>query len=259
MATLTTVAVFVPVSLVEGGGRFFLQRLSIPISVSLLASLGVALVIIPLATYVTLPNGRGGGSRTAVGPAWHAVLRRAYDATFGRLNRPYGRLLGVCLHRRLDVIMVLIALLGTVVVLFRTGAVRMVPMQEDEAPAFELDLDLPRNTPFEETQAYFLEAERVMEDLREELGLDGYLTVFDYPDTEDPSRPIRKGDYLDCWEVLEVDRPRRLKMRADVDLPGDPTMEFRLERGEEGTEFTQIARFRPRGVPPLTATARRTA
>ncbi|MFW6175590.1 MAG: efflux RND transporter permease subunit, partial [Acidobacteriota bacterium] len=234
MATLTTVAVFLPVSLVEGGGRFFLQRLSIPISVSLLASLGVALVIIPLAVYVTLPNGRrrqrSRGSSTDVAPASGVgeelassrgsttdaapaagvgeelassrgsttdaasaggvgeelassrgsttdALRRAYEATFGRLNRLYGRLLGVALTRRLDVVMVLIALFATVIVLFQTGAVRLVPMQEDEAPAFELDVDLPRNTTFEETQAYFREAERVLEDLQEELGLDGYLTV----------------------------------------------------------------------------------
>ncbi len=44
LATLTTVVVFLPVSLVEGEGQFFLLRLSIPISVALLASLLVALV-----------------------------------------------------------------------------------------------------------------------------------------------------------------------------------------------------------------------
>ena len=35
MATLTTIVVFVPVSLVEGEGQFFLMRLALPISVSL--------------------------------------------------------------------------------------------------------------------------------------------------------------------------------------------------------------------------------
>jgi HAE1 family hydrophobic/amphiphilic exporter-1 len=47
MATLTTIAVFLPVSLVEGQGQFFLLRLSIPISVALLGSLLVALIFIP--------------------------------------------------------------------------------------------------------------------------------------------------------------------------------------------------------------------
>jgi multidrug efflux pump subunit AcrB len=55
MATLTTVIVFVPAALVEGEGQFFLIRLALPISVSLLASLVVALVFIPLSVYLTLP------------------------------------------------------------------------------------------------------------------------------------------------------------------------------------------------------------
>jgi len=58
MATLTTIIVFLPVSLVEGMGQFFLLRLSIPISVSLLGSLLVALVFIPLSVYLTLPRER---------------------------------------------------------------------------------------------------------------------------------------------------------------------------------------------------------
>ncbi|HEX6200505.1 MAG TPA: efflux RND transporter permease subunit, partial [Thermoanaerobaculia bacterium] len=193
MATLTTVAVFVPVSLVEGGGQFFLRRLSIPISVSLLASLAVALVIIPLAVYVTLPHARRGvpGAQSGLGrrvrAAWNrgqafheranTVLRHAYDQTFGRLNHLYGRLLAACLGRRLDVLMALVLLLVTVGVLFGTKAVRVVPVQEDEAPMFEMNIELPKNTSFEETKAYFMEAEKVLAGMQDELGLDGYLVI----------------------------------------------------------------------------------
>ncbi len=199
MATLTTVAVFLPVSLVEGGGQFFLQRLAIPISVSLLASLVVALVVIPLAVYVTLPSRRserpaaadaadaaeaeGGGGR-GVRALWHAlhersnaVLRHAYEATFGRLNQGYGRLLDACLRRRLDLVLLTLGVFAGSCALFTTGQVKVVPIQEDEAMAFELDVDLPRGTTFEEVQAYFLEAEKVLEGMQEELGLDGYLVV----------------------------------------------------------------------------------
>jgi HAE1 family hydrophobic/amphiphilic exporter-1 len=192
MATLTTVAVFLPVSLVEGGGQFFLRRLAIPISVSLLASLAVALVVIPLAVYVTLPHARripAEGSRVVrrMRSAWARVqtgheaantgLRHAYEATFGAMNRLYGRLLAVCIGRRLDVVLVLLVLLATVAVLFKAEAVRVVPIQEDEAPAFEMNVELPKSTTFEETKAYFLEAEKVLAGLQEELGLDGYLVM----------------------------------------------------------------------------------
>ncbi len=190
MATLTTVAVFVPVSLVQGGGQFLLQRLAIPISVSLLASLLVALVIIPLAVYVTLPHRKGrrapsearpaGALATlshAVGARLRALLRVAYDVTFGWLNHAYSKLLTVCLVRRLDLaIVVAIVFVGSLA-LFFTKQVRVVPVQEDEAMAFELDVDLPRNTTYEETEAYFLKAEKVLEGLQDELGLDGYLVV----------------------------------------------------------------------------------
>ena len=55
-ATLTTMVVFLPMALVEGQGQFFMLRLAIPISVSLAASLLVALVVVPLSVYLTLPR-----------------------------------------------------------------------------------------------------------------------------------------------------------------------------------------------------------
>jgi HAE1 family hydrophobic/amphiphilic exporter-1 len=123
MATLTTVAVFLPVSLVDGEAQFFLLRLSLPISVSLIASLFVALIFVPLSVYLTLP-GKNGGSKGAFGrsvDAVHervnAVLRVAYDATFGRMNSGYERLLGFFLRRRLDLCL---SVLAAIVV---TGAV----------------------------------------------------------------------------------------------------------------------------------------
>jgi len=216
MATLTTVAVFVPVSLVQGGGQFLLQRLAIPISVSLLASLLVALVVIPLAVYVTLPHRREGrrarpayptpgggagedaasGEKTpgseagadapqgvlvtlfhAVGARLRAVLRGAYEVTFGWLNRTYSKLLAVCLVRRLDLVIVVTLVFVGSLALFKTKQVRVVPVQEDEAMSFELDVDLPKNTTYEETEAYFLRAEKVLEGLQDELGLDGYLVI----------------------------------------------------------------------------------
>ncbi|MCB1035968.1 MAG: efflux RND transporter permease subunit, partial [Acidobacteria bacterium] len=96
MATLTTVAVFLPVSLIKGMAQFFLQRLSIPISVSLLGSLVVALVFVPLAAYLTLPREGSEASRPRRGlgrrlhGAFDQRLRHLYELSFGRLNHLYG-------------------------------------------------------------------------------------------------------------------------------------------------------------------------
>ena len=178
MATLTTIVVFLPVSLVGGQAQFFLLRLSIPISVALLASLVVAGVFVPLSVYLTLAESdKPGGREWFFRPAYRrfvALMERIYDATFGRLNHLYGRLLGVFLRRRLDLV------IGVLVVFAVTAAVPMqevkfVEIQEEERGGFEIEVRLPRSTTLEEAEAFFLECEAIVEDSAEELGLSGWF------------------------------------------------------------------------------------
>jgi hydrophobic/amphiphilic exporter-1 (mainly G- bacteria), HAE1 family len=177
MATLTTVIVFLPASLVEGQAQFFLLRLSVPISVALVASLFVALLLVPLAVYVTLPaNGasaapmrlRRGHERL------NTVLRRGYEASFGRLNDAYGRLLAVALRRRAETLIVLAATFALTVAVFSRN-VEFVGVQEEERGGFEIDVELPPNTTFKEAEQYFLACEKVVQSMREELDLAGYF------------------------------------------------------------------------------------
>jgi HAE1 family hydrophobic/amphiphilic exporter-1 len=177
MATLTTVIVFLPASLVEGQAQFFLLRLSVPISVALLASLVVALLLVPLAVYVTLPvnGGDAAPSRFRRGhERLNAVLRRAYDATFGRLNDAYGRLLEAALRRRAETLLALGAVFAVTVAVF-SQRVEFVGVQEEERGGFEIDVDLPPNTTFKETEQYFLECEKVIQSMQQELDLAGYF------------------------------------------------------------------------------------
>ncbi len=177
-ATLTTVIVFLPVSLVDGQGQFMLLRLVIPITVSLLASLVVALVVVPLMVYVTLPS-RGAAEKGAlrqVRDASNVVLRRAYEATFGLLNRAYSGMLAYGLRRRLDVVLALVAALA-LTQFAASGRVEVVPMSEDDQAFFNIEVRLPRNLSFEETIEYFARAEEKIDGLRDELGLE-YLVFF---------------------------------------------------------------------------------
>ncbi|MFZ5447235.1 MAG: SDR family oxidoreductase [Thermodesulfobacteriota bacterium] len=60
---------------------------------------------------------------------------------------------------------------------------------------------------------------------------------------------LRIGDALDFFRVLEVDPGRRLLLLAEMKLPGEATLEFRLSQLLDGqTELTQTARFLPRGL-----------
>jgi len=179
MATLTTVIVFLPASLVEGQAQFFLLRLSVPISVALVASLVVALLLIPLAVYVTLPGngGRADAPKSrfrAAHERLNAVLRRAYDASFGRLNDGYGRLLERALARRAEALIVLVVAFAATLAVF-AKRVEFVGIQEEERGGFEIEVELPTNTTFKETEDYFLACEKVVEGMKDELDLAGWF------------------------------------------------------------------------------------
>ncbi len=83
----------------------------------------------------------------------------------------------------------------------------------------------------------------------------------------DPER-VGYGEALDFWRVTNVTKNERLSLRAEMKLPGEALLEFRLEPettgettddttgnttgntagGRTGTRLTQTARFRPKGL-----------
>ena len=57
------------------------------------------------------------------------------------------------------------------------------------------------------------------------------------------------GDALDFWRVLEVKAPQRLDLLAEMKLPGEATLTFRLYGlGPGRTEIQLLSRFFPRGL-----------
>ncbi|RMH19515.1 MAG: efflux RND transporter permease subunit [Acidobacteria bacterium] len=185
MATLTTIIVFLPVALVEGQGQFFLLRLALPISASLIASLLVALVFIPLSVYLTLPPSRGAARRHENALAARlqrriqSALRWLYDATLGRLNHGYTRLLALFLNRRLDLFIgIALAAVVTSAVVFdaeRPRAVQIVDVQDEDRGGFEVDVQLPQSTTLEDAEKYFRSVEKVLEAKKDDYGLEGYF------------------------------------------------------------------------------------
>ncbi|MCK5378196.1 MAG: efflux RND transporter permease subunit [Acidobacteria bacterium] len=174
-ATLTTVIVFVPVSLVEGQGQFFLMRLALPICVALLASLAIAGVFVPLSVYLTLKNGRTNDGRIRAGyDRFTAALANVYDATLGRLNDSYTRLLGFFLDRRLDLLVVCLVIFAATMGVAQKQ-IKVVDMQEEERSGFEIDVRMPQGMTLSETEDFFLQCESTIEDLQEELGLSGWF------------------------------------------------------------------------------------
>ena len=64
----------------------------------------------------------------------------------------------------------------------------------------------------------------------------------------DPAE-VQAGDALDFWRVLVVDPGHRLKLVAEMKLPGEAVLELILTECFDGTtEVRQCARYKPRGL-----------
>ena len=66
----------------------------------------------------------------------------------------------------------------------------------------------------------------------------------------DPER-LRAGDVLDCWRVETVEPNRRLRLSAEMKLPGRAWLEFEIEPQESGCVLRQTAVFDPLGLGGL--------
>ena len=63
---------------------------------------------------------------------------------------------------------------------------------------------------------------------------------------------VSYGEAIDFWRVVGVEPDRRLALRAEMKLPGEALLEFRIERkGDSQCALQQAALFRPRGLSGL--------
>jgi uncharacterized protein YbjT (DUF2867 family) len=63
----------------------------------------------------------------------------------------------------------------------------------------------------------------------------------------DPER-LRAGDTLDCWRVEFVEPGRRVRLAADMKLPGRAWLEFEVQPDRDKTQLRQTATFDPLGL-----------
>ena len=61
--------------------------------------------------------------------------------------------------------------------------------------------------------------------------------------------PLSRGTEVDFWRVVSVTPHRELRLLAEMKLPGDGVLSFRLRETDPGvTQLTQTAQFLPRGL-----------
>lgn len=64
---------------------------------------------------------------------------------------------------------------------------------------------------------------------------------------------VEFGETLDFWRVVDLNRDRSLSLRAEMKLPGEAQLDFRIEPIDEQadqplTRLVMTARYRPRGL-----------
>jgi hypothetical protein len=61
--------------------------------------------------------------------------------------------------------------------------------------------------------------------------------------------PLSPGTEVDFWRVVSVAPQRELRLLAEMKLPGEGVLAFRLRQTDPGTtQLTQTAQFIPRGL-----------
>jgi len=64
-------------------------------------------------------------------------------------------------------------------------------------------------------------------------------------------RALRVGDALDFWRVTVLEPGRRLRLQAEMRLPGRAWLEFEVVENNGGSRLTQTAVFEPHGLAGL--------
>ena len=178
-STITTMIVFVPMLFIEGGMRFALSGLALPVMASLLASLIVALVFIPLCVYLTLTS--SGVDETKAYGAANAFIRtrlaKIYNFSFEKFNIWYNQTLAFYLNRRLDLAFILVILF---VASYKIGYenIEFSDERSEERDEFEIDVRFPDQFSLEERSAYLKQVEEYVEGRKGELGIKSYEVHF---------------------------------------------------------------------------------
>lgn len=164
-SSLTVVAVFVPFIFAKGLAAQLFTPMALSISFCILASLAVAITIVPLLASRWLKTAKTGREEQSAGN--REKLRgmgRLYSASerwFNQLDDYYRRLLQVALKRRK--LTILIVLVIFVLSLFAIPVVGMEFMPGTDQGYVTINVEMPKGTSLDETNRVLTDIERVVE------------------------------------------------------------------------------------------------
>jgi HAE1 family hydrophobic/amphiphilic exporter-1 len=154
VSTMTTVVVFVPIVLMSGNAviSFYLAQIGFPLCVSLLASLAIALLVVPLLSTRALR------ATAPVEPRWITATEGAYAAV-----------LRWVLRRRGDATVIVLLVFATIMIPAR--AVVSTDQSEPNINDFRVFVNLPEAAGWDERVSILLGVEEALWQIRDELGV----------------------------------------------------------------------------------------
>ncbi|MGH9853406.1 MAG: efflux RND transporter permease subunit, partial [Blastocatellia bacterium] len=247
-ATLTTVVVFFPVTLLYGVSKFLFSALALSVVISLFASYIVALTVVPLFCAKLIKTHHGGdhkdhANNQAESPesaegseegetagrkrrlSLSARFNMWFNRRFERLLDNYGRLLGVALNRPVITIVTLSGLFALSLLIYPLLGVAFFP--RTEAGQFVINLKAPSGTRLEVTQEEVKKVEDLIRQVvsPEELGIivsnvgitqdiSAIYTSNSAPHTAFVQVSLKEGAKTGSYEYMS-----RVRQRLSAELP----------------------------------------
>jgi HAE1 family hydrophobic/amphiphilic exporter-1 len=200
-STMTTVCVFAPIVFVEGiAGQLFADQ-ALTVTFSLVASLVVAIMLIPM-----LASLGGGGEENRSEETGQKRSKEFF------LVRPYSWFLGHALRQRLAFLLIAVVLFGGALSLLGGIGAELIP--EISQGEFFVDLQLPPGTPVEQTSRRLEEVEAV---IRQEQGVERYYTIVGSGNQTGASA-VEEREYI--GQILVALGPDMLHEKETVVLEG---------------------------------------
>ncbi len=165
LATLTTVAVFLPIIFLGGNSniRVMLAELGLPVCYSVLASLVVAMVFVPLSTTYLRDT--------------DVAHQPGSDGGAGRLHGTYRRILSWTLRHRFAAVVLSLLVLATTQ--FPIAQLEEKGLNQPKTRSGSLRIECPPQSSLAETDAVMERIREAFEPIRDELHVENLVTWFD--------------------------------------------------------------------------------
>ena len=226
-STATTMCVFLPLIFLSTGGRMklYLQNIGVTVCIVIVASLLVALTVVPMAAVFLL---RRQDSRPA----------RLFD----RLNRLYSALLGFTLRHRFAFVLSILAMFAGVVYLFTTIE-RSFSSRQLERQII-VKVDTPRQYSLAQTESLYDELYLILDSQREALDIADIAYAYDRGTGRSRAswRRTRQIDVFlkDESESDMTTAEARNKLRELLPVKAGVDLRIATSRGRHGTSGVEI-------------------